>query len=261
VHLEPQVLVNAASRGFFPTHLTGRAKADKIGRMFRSLNFLFLFGMIAVRPVYAQESTPFQQDPVEFYAGRLLTALLFLGIGLVLYSIFRYRGRLTGWMSWASLALGVVIVPVTTISLGMLLVLEKAEQVEFCGSCHLTMKTYVDDLKNPTSHSLAAIHYQNKYIPTNQCYQCHTSYGMFGTIEAKSAGMIDVYKYYTRTFHLPIRMRTPYPNADCLKCHAESAKWKPLHKDIKASLFSGGTKCMECHGADNPAHTLSAARL
>jgi len=221
--------------------------------------FLLLLGVIAAAPAYAQES-PFQQDPVEHYAGWFLTGVLILGIGLVLYSMLRYRGRLAGPVSWVFLAVGGVVVPATTVLLGTLLVMEKAEQVDFCGSCHLTMKSYVDDLKDPNSHSLAAVHYQNKYIPTNQCYQCHTSYGMFGTVEAKLSGMIDVYKYYTRTFHIPIKMRSPYPNDDCLKCHAESAKWKPIHDEFKASLFSGETKCLDCHGNDHPAHTLAAAR-
>jgi hypothetical protein len=82
---------------------------------------------------------------------------------------------------------------------------------------------------------------------------------MFGTVEAKMAGMVDVYKYYTRTFHKPIHMREPYPNHDCLKCHAESAKWlqHDEHIQIKADLFADKAKCLDCHGADHPAHTLN----
>jgi len=36
--------------------------------------FLLLLGVIAAAPAYAQES-PFQQDPVEHYAGRFLTGV------------------------------------------------------------------------------------------------------------------------------------------------------------------------------------------
>jgi hypothetical protein len=119
------------------------------------------------------------------------------------------------------------------------------------------MKSFVDDMKNPQSASLAALHYKNRYIPDNQCYNCHTSYGIFGTVEAKKEGLTDVYKYYTRTFHSPIKMRHPYPNHDCLKCHAGSAKWLASHEDYKDSLFSGQATCMQCHADSNPAHNIA----
>ena len=56
------------------------------------------------------------------------------------------------------------------------------------------MQSFVDDMRDPKSESMAAVHFKNKYIPDNQCYVCHTSYGMFGTVEAKMSGMIDVYR-------------------------------------------------------------------
>src|SRR5260370_7866560 len=82
---------------------------------------------------------------------------------------------------------------------------------------------------------------------------------MFGTVEAKKEGLTDTYKYYTRTFHLPIKMRHPYPNHDCLKCHAGSAKWLATHEDYKDALFSGEATCMQCHGDANPAHNIAQA--
>jgi hypothetical protein len=40
----------------------------------------------------AQQST-FQQDPVDHYGSRFLAIVIVLGITLVLFSLFRYRGR------------------------------------------------------------------------------------------------------------------------------------------------------------------------
>ena len=57
-------------------------------------------------------------------------------------------------------------------------------------------------------------------------------------------------------FKLPVNLRHPYPNTDCLKCHAESVKWLAVHDEFKASLFSGETSCMQCHGEANPAHNV-----
>lgn len=204
-----------------------------------------------------QEASPFQQDPVEQVAARLLVALAIVGIAVVIYSLLKYKGAAEGAVSWGLLIAGAMAFPLLITGVGTILVFERAERVEFCASCHLTMKPFVDDMKNPKSDSLAALHFRNRYIPDNQCYTCHTSYGLFGTVEAKKEGLNDVYKYYTRTFHLPIKLRHQYPNSDCLKCHAGSAKWLGSHEDFKASLFSGESSCMQCHADSNPAHNIA----
>ena len=209
--------------------------------------------------VWAQEGSRFQQDPVEHFGARFLAVVIIVGIGVVLYSLMRYRGRTANAMSWGFLALGVGILPALSSGVGTVLVFERAERVQFCESCHLTMKVFVTDMKNPKSESLAAVHFKNRYIPDNQCYVCHTSYGLFGTVEAKKEGMHDVWSYYTRTFKLPVKLRHPYPNHDCLKCHAESEKWLAVHGDFKADVFDGKTSCMDCHAANNPAHIVGGS--
>jgi nitrate/TMAO reductase-like tetraheme cytochrome c subunit len=213
-----------------------------------------LIFFFSAAPLLAQDS-PFQNDPVEHYAAESLKVLVIAGMAVVLYSLFRYRGRIRGTASWVLLSTGVLVIPLISALVGTVLVLERAKQVEFCASCHLAMKPYVDDLKNAPSNSLAALHYKNRYIPSNQCYECHTSYGLHGTFQAKLSGMIDTYKYYTDTYRLPIRMRNSYRNDDCLKCHAGSAKWEPRHEDVREALLAGRTTCMECHAENNPAHT------
>ncbi|MBA3916335.1 MAG: NapC/NirT family cytochrome c, partial [Acidobacteriales bacterium] len=149
-------------------------------------------------------------DPVEHYGALFLTGLILIGIALLLYSLIRYRGQAAGPVSWGILILGAGILPIFVSSAGGVLVFERSQRVEMCSSCHLAMRPYVDDMKNPHSKSLAAVHYNNRYIPDDQCYVCHTGYGMFGTVQAKSEGLVDVYKYYTRTFTLPLKMRHPY---------------------------------------------------
>jgi cytochrome c nitrite reductase small subunit len=205
----------------------------------------------------AQEALRFQQDPVEHAGARLLATLAILGIGVVIFSLLKDHGKAVGPISWGLLLTGAVIFPLFMTGVGTVLVFERAERVEFCNSCHLTMQAFVDDMKNPASSSLASLHYKNRYIPDDQCYSCHTSYGIFGTVEAKKEGMNDVYKYFTRTYHLPIKLRHPYPNTDCLKCHAGSAKWLAAHADFKDSLFSGEATCMQCHADSNPAHVIA----
>ena len=222
---------------------------------------LLLFCASNTLSLSAQNATaPFQQDPVESLASKVLAWAAIIGILLALYTLGRVLlGHSLGLFFKTLFVVSVVMMPLLVLSTGMVLVFTRAERVEFCGTCHLTMKPYVEDMKNPKSEGLAAIHYRNQYIHSNQCYECHTSYGMFGTVEAKWAGMIDVYKYYTRTFKLPIKMRHAYPNGDCLKCHAQSAKWLSFneHTGAKEDLFSERMACQDCHGITHPAHPIS----
>ncbi|HEY2930954.1 MAG TPA: NapC/NirT family cytochrome c [Acidobacteriota bacterium] len=219
-----------------------------------------LFAILAGVPGYAQDpKESFQHDPVEYLASRFLVWVLVIGLGLVLLSLFQViRGRFFGPFFKSLVITSVVMVPLLAVSTGMLLVFTRAERVEFCATCHLTMKAYVEDMKNSKSEGLAAMHYRNQYIHSNQCYECHTSYGLFGTFEAKTAGMVDVYKYYTRTYKLPIKMRHPYENGDCLKCHAQSVKFRSVseHTDALAEIYSGRMGCQDCHGIANPAHPI-----
>jgi hypothetical protein len=66
--------------------------------------------------------------------------------------------------------------------------------------------------------------------------------------------MIDVYKYYTRTFKIPVKLRHLYSNNDCLKCHAGAARWLAQHGDFKEQIFSVELPCMACHADKNPPH-------
>ena len=216
-----------------------------------------LCACIAVAAYGQAGALSFENDPAEYYGSRFFLTMLVLGVVLILYSLIRYRGRVQGPMSWTVLIAGVLLIPSISTMFGTLLVFERAERVEFCGSCHKAMQAYVDDMANPGSESLAAVHYRNRYVPRNQCYTCHTSFGLFGTVQAKIAGVIDVHKYYTGKFRKPIEMREPYRNDDCLKCHSGAIKWSVSHADSKDSILAGRAACLDCHGKAHPAHALS----
>jgi len=223
-------------------------------RTFTYLTALWLSGA-AVHHARAA-GLSFDSDPAEYYGSRFFLAMLALGGGVILYSLLRYRGRLQTSAAWIILITGAVVFPAVSTMFGTLLVFERAERVEFCGSCHKAMQAYVDDMEDPRSESLAAIHYRNRYVPRNQCYTCHTSFGLFGTVQAKIAGVIDVHKYYTGSFRKQIQMREPYRNDDCLKCHAGAVKWSANHAKVRESILAGAEKCLGCHGAAHPAHAL-----
>jgi hypothetical protein len=208
----------------------------------------------------AAETLPdFQFDPVEHWAARILVWVLLVSLAAVGYILIRsLRGRLDGIAGKGLLIAGVVLLPSFSVATGMLLVFARAERVEFCGSCHKIMADYVADMTNPSGEGLAALHFKYQYIESNQCYECHTSYGLFGTLEAKMHGVGEVLRYYTGSYDLPLSMWNPYPNGDCLKCHARSSKWLAQEEhdrgEAKREMFDGTTSCMSCHDAAHNVH-------
>jgi len=235
----------------FPANIYKRSRARRALQCFVALTCWTAWPCEA-----GAQQNAFQQDPVDLYGSRFLAAVIVIGLGLVLYSLIRYRGRDSGPVSWGLLLAGSCVFPMILSGFGTILVVERVKTVKLCGSCHLTMKPYVDDMMNPQSNSLAAVHYTNRYIAENQCYECHTSYGVLGTLQAKRQGLIDVYKYYTHTFQLPLQLRHPYPGGDCLKCHEGATKWIAAHEDSQQAIFAGTLTCMQCHAETSPAHNV-----
>jgi nitrate/TMAO reductase-like tetraheme cytochrome c subunit len=170
----------------------------------------------------------------------------------ITYTLLRVlRGRANGAAGKALVLSSAVLLPSFSVATGMVLVFARAERVEFCGSCHLAMDPFVADMEDPTGVGLAARHFANRFIPGNQCYECHTSYGLFGTVKAKIHGASQVLRYYGGAFDPPVTIWQPYSNADCLKCHSESRLWlaEPSHTadGMTAELFEDRISCMDCH--------------
>jgi len=185
-----------------------------------------------------------------------VSALILLGI---VVSLIFFRGRQTeGNALWLHL-LTLAVFPLFLIPIGNFAVFESATRVPFCGTCHLVMKPYVDDLHDAKSPSLAAAHFQQRSMPGTECYTCHSDYGIHGTYAAKLEGMRHVYKYWTSTYTLPIKLYAPFSNELCLKCHngAKAFMAQAIHLDddnkVSSDLLTDDTNCTQCHG---PAHQL-----
>lgn len=176
----------------------------------------------------------------------------------IVASLVFYRGRQTeGNALWLHL-LSLGVLPVGLVFIGNFATLEYATEVQFCGSCHLTMKPYIDDLHNPKSQSLASLHAQNRIMPGTECYSCHANYGIHGTLTAKLTGLRHVYKYNTGTYHFPLKMPEPFENTLCLKCHNGAKRFmaQDIHLEngqVSEELRTSKTECISCHG---PAHDV-----
>lgn len=168
-------------------------------------------------------------------------------------SLVFYRGRqLEGNALWLHL-LGLCIFPLFLLPFGNLTVFEYSKQERFCASCHATMDPYINDMLDPDAKSLAAQHYQDRFAPGEECYSCHANYGVHGTFRAKLLGLNDAYRELTGTYTIPIKMKQPFPNSLCLKCHNGARKFmrEDSHLDpgkvVSKDLLTNQTLCTDCH--------------
>jgi cytochrome c-type protein NapC len=163
------------------------------------------------------------------------------------------------------LLLGVGVFPIGTAITGNYVAFEHTTSRQFCGSCHV-MEPYTADSSDLTSDTLAAAHGRNELFGNENCYACHSDYGMYGLVATKLNGMGHVWYYYS-DYHddeMPdalarIHIRQPFPNANCTHCHSTAT---PIfsatqeHVGMADELATGEASCASsgCHG---PAHPFS----
>jgi nitrate/TMAO reductase-like tetraheme cytochrome c subunit len=163
--------------------------------------------------------------------------------------------------------LGLCVLPVFMMLFGAFTTVERSKSIEFCHSCHTAMNPYVSDMQDPKSTTLAAVHYNQRWIPEHECYGCHADYGVWGSADAKLRGFAHLYHWLlgspTALGEKQIRTYRPYGNQICLGCHSgglgfvESAQG--VHLMIASNLVQRDpktgadiTSCLVCHGPAHP---------
>jgi nitrate/TMAO reductase-like tetraheme cytochrome c subunit len=185
----------------------------------------------------------------------IIFALLNLVLLVVIWVQLR-RGQVST-VSKALLFGSILVIPVFVVFLATAHGMQESMTVEACGACHV-MDGHVRDLRNPGSDSLAAVHFKNRYIQENQCYTCHSDYGMYGTVSAKLDGLGHVWHNLRGNYPKPIKIAHPYSNLRCLSCHGEAQNFLTKHeKEQIPKLMSGEDSCLACHG---PAHKPEEAK-
>jgi nitrate/TMAO reductase-like tetraheme cytochrome c subunit len=154
--------------------------------------------------------------------------------------------------------LALLALPAAAVGVANYHVFEGVRDVNACARCHV-MRPMVTDMLDPSSDTLAARHYRNRWIAKDQCYHCHTDYGLAGSLRAKMDGYRHLARYTTGTYHEPIVYRGTFPNGNCLGCHDGTTAFESgtSHQTIRAKLESDAVSCLNCHGR---AHPTRAAR-
>jgi nitrate/TMAO reductase-like tetraheme cytochrome c subunit len=188
-----------------------------------------------------------------------------IGLGLAaLILLIAYRPTLTDARGGKVLAFLVFfIMPVLVTWVGTSEQIEHSKTTRFCLSCHV-MEPYGRSLHIDDASHIPAFHYQNNLVPRDAaCFTCHTTYTMFGDINAKLHGMRHVYINYLGTIPDKIELYNPFQNRECLHCHqgARSFEEQEFHVDIRAELASNETSCLECHSDIHDVAHLSDKKM
>jgi cytochrome c nitrite reductase small subunit len=200
----------------------------------------------------AQTSNSGYQAPKD-YATKWARNISLCGVigamGLIGYVLLFRRRHISSVPSQWLLFLGICILPFPMMVLGTAIGMEQAKDVSFCQNCHV-MKRFVTDMKNPENNSLAAKHFKNRYIQRDHCYTCHTDYGLFGTMQAKTVGLGHIWKETTGSYSLPVKIARPYRFTICLDCHAQSLKFEGVqeHTGLVTKIQTGEAECTTCLG-------------
>jgi nitrate/TMAO reductase-like tetraheme cytochrome c subunit len=145
--------------------------------------------------------------------------------------------------------LALVVFPLGAAAVGFTQHMERAQSRTFCLSCHI-MQDYGKSLYLDDPSYIPARHFQNHLVdPEQACYSCHTTYTMFGTVEAKLKGVrhLAVQYFGTPPKAADIKLYEPYSNRECLHCHLGMRKFEEaaphqrqptLLADIKANRKS-----------------------
>jgi hypothetical protein len=165
------------------------------------------------------------------------------------------RGRLLPAVGGAG-----VFASAAAFGLGGLLVFEGSKRITFCGSCHV-MKPLLASLQADDG-SLASTHWARGLVPHDSaCFTCHSGYGIWGTVQAKKAGVMHMVHTITGGYQLPLALNAPFDIDSCLGCHLEAPRFRAVEvhqsPELQQALVSREMSCTgACHPAAHPPSAL-----
>ena len=174
-----------------------------------------------------------------------------LGISLALAIIawLGFRQLAATASGRGALAVAAALLPVSISLAGLKTGVEESSRTRFCLDCH-EMQDHGKSLFADNTKALAAVHYQNRLVDRDTvCYSCHTDYAMFGDVKAKLNGLRHVWVHYFGTIPDRFTLYLPYPNYNCLHCHADARRYleSPPHRPFLSEITAGKKSCLECH--------------
>lgn len=121
----------------------------------------------------------------------------------------------------------------------------------FCASCHTEgEQTFYDRSIKGAAVDLASLHDTKGQA---RCIDCHTGPGIIGRYGGLMAGSTDLISYFSGHYPQPAALEEPYPDANCLKCHANITQKQDFNNHFHVFLSrwqaidKNAATCVSCH--------------
>lgn len=158
--------------------------------------------------------------------------------------------------SIAALILFGLIIPVSAMQL--------ENHNSFCASCHTEgEQTFLDRSMAVKPVDLASIH---DIKGQARCIDCHTGPGIVGRYIGLTAGATDLISYFSGHYPQPAKLEEPWPDANCLKCHANIADKQDFNNHFHIFLPKwqavdpkNAAHCVDCHASHDTTNDAGTA--
>lgn len=121
----------------------------------------------------------------------------------------------------------------------------------FCASCHTQgEQTFYDRSTSSDPVDLASIH---DIKGQARCIDCHTGAGIIGRYRGLMAGATDFISFFSGHYPQPAVLEEPYPDANCLKCHANIFQKQDFNNHFHVflpqwqAIDKNAATCVSCH--------------
>ncbi len=198
--------------------------------------------------------------------GYAVILFILIGLTILLIAMFAFRPSVTSTLTGKILAFtALCILPSVCLAMGFQVHMDRSKQTQFCTSCH-AMAPWGKSLDVDDPHHLAAAHYQNHSVPTDQaCFTCHTTYTIFGDEAAKLKGLKHIYMQYIAGPPKVIHIFPPYNNRECLHCHSGMRVFEEsaMHAGMMDQLKTNTLSCLTsgCHDVVHDTPDLAKEKL
>lgn len=147
---------------------------------------------------------------------------------------------------------GVVIAGLVVFGLAIpLTAMQFENHNSFCASCHTEgEQTFFDRSVATTAVDLASVH---DIKGQARCIDCHTGPGIVGRYGGLMAGATDLISFFSGHYPQPAALEEPYPDANCLKCHASLTQKQDFNNHFHVFLSKwqaidkNAATCVSCH--------------
>ncbi|MGE5463376.1 MAG: cytochrome c3 family protein [Syntrophothermus sp.] len=135
----------------------------------------------------------------------------------------------------------------------------------FCASCHTQgEQTFYDRSIAPAEVDLASMHDMKGQA---RCIDCHTGPGILGRYGGLMAGATDLISFFSGHYPQPAALEEPYPDANCLKCHAAITQKQDFNNHFHVFLAQwqaidkNAATCVSCHLSHDTSGSAKVAFL